>query len=356
MAPTLAARPSPKVFSPMTVTFAALDARVRVADREWEPLRAGGQLSANSAFSGGRTVLATLSGPRLVLEAEGSLAVGGQAMVVLGAGFIGAMGDSEVLAGTRRVMSLDAAYRVERTAAEVVVEVASGQVELFDESSTRRRVVVAPARLRWADGTSLDEGVTEPVTGWRIASAPTAPAAVLDLSGLPDGTLISIDGQLFGSTPLRLMLEAGRHAVQVTLPGKPMQERFIDLVGGQPFQFAMAPEAERPVEAPEPDAQALARVMEDLRLLREVAQGEPIGLGHHSAVPAGERQGRGEERRREGRPHRAGVGDLSEDHRQDVGAVTAGQRAGARAAAGLHAREEVTPSSPATSTPGPADR
>jgi len=202
----------------------------------------------------------------VVLEAEGSFAVGGQAMVVLGAGSIGALGDVEVLAGARRVMAVDAAFRVERTAAEIVLDVASGEVTLFDEGSSQRRVVKSPARVRWADGTALELGVTEPVSSWKPPAAPKAPAAKLDLGALPEGTLLSVDDLSYGTTPFSFMLEAGRHKVQVTPPGKPMQERFIDLTGGQPFLFTMAPEVvEREVEAPEPDAQALARVMEDLR-------------------------------------------------------------------------------------------
>lgn len=259
-------RPAPKAFSPMTATFASADAKVRVGEAEWKPLAAADDVTTGTALSASRVVLATMSGARVVLEAEGSFAVGGQAMVVLGAGSIGALGDVEVLAGSRRVMAVDAAFRVERTAAEVVLDVASGDVTLFDESSSQRRVVKSPARIRWADGTALDQGVTEPVSSWKPPAAPKPPAAKLDLGALPEGSLIAIDDLPYGTTPFSFMLEAGKHKVQVTPPGKPMQERFVDLVGGQPFLFAMAPEVvEREVEAPEPDARALARVMEDLR-------------------------------------------------------------------------------------------
>lgn len=261
--PVAIKRPTPKAFPPMTTTYASADAKVRVGDEAWRALRANDAVKSGAALAGGRAVLASAGG--VVLEAEGSLAVGGQAMVVLGAGVVGAQGDSEVLAGSRRVMSTDAAYLVERTAAEVVVEVARGEVEIFDETSAQRRVVKSPARLRWADGTPLEHGVSEPVTRWTPASAPALPGAFLDLSDLPEGTTISIDGQLVGTTPFTLLLSAGRHGLQVTAPGKPLVERFVDLVGGQPFVFNLAPEVERPVEAPEPDAKAIARVLEDLR-------------------------------------------------------------------------------------------
>lgn len=256
-------RPAPKTFLPMIATFTSADAKVRVGDEAWRPLRANDEVKSGAALAGGRAVLASAGG--LVLEAEGSLAVGGQAMVVLGAGLVGLQGDGEVLAGTRRVMSVDAAYLVERTAAEVVLEVARGDVEVFDESTAQRRAVKAPARLRWADGTALDRAVVEPVSRWTPVVAPKLPGSVLDLSGLPDGTTLSVDGQLVGTMPFTVLLEAGRHRLELTPPGKPALERFVDLVGGQPFVFTLSPDVERPVEAPEPDAKAIARVLEDLR-------------------------------------------------------------------------------------------
>lgn len=261
--PVAIKRPTPKPFLPMTTTFASAEAKVRLGDEAWRALKANDEVRSGAALAGGRAVLASSGG--VVLEAEGSLAVGGQAMVVLGAGVVGAQGDSEVLAGSRRVMSADAAYLVERTAAEVVLEVARGEVEIFDETSAQRRVVKSPARLRWADGTPLEQGVAEPVTRWTPSITPTLPGAFLDLSGLPEGTTVSIDGQLVGTTPFTLLLAGGRHGLQVTAPGKPMVERFVDLVGGQPFVFSLTPEVERPVEAPEPDAKAIARVLEDIR-------------------------------------------------------------------------------------------
>lgn len=261
----VAQRPTPRPFPPMVATFASADAKVRRDDGAWQALAASDEVTSGAALSASRVVLATASGARVVLEAEGSFAVGGQAMVVLGAGSVGLAGAAEVLAGARRITSVDAAFLVERTAAEVVLEVMSGSVTAFDEGSAANRVVQAPARLRWADGTALDQGVVEPVSSRRPPVAPKSPLAKLDLSGLPDGTQLSVDDLAYGATPFTLMLEVGRHKVQVTPPGQPMQERFIDLVGGQPFLFALAPHEEREVEAPEPDARALARVMEDLK-------------------------------------------------------------------------------------------
>ncbi|MBL8919543.1 MAG: PEGA domain-containing protein [Myxococcaceae bacterium] len=261
----VAQRVTPKTFPTMVATFASADAKLRHGDGAWQPLVASDEVSSGAAVSASRLVLATLTGPRLVLEGEGAFVVGGQAMVVLGAGAVGAVGDAEVLAGARRLTSVDAAFHVERTAAEVVLDVATGAVTVFDEGGVAKRVVQGPARVRWADGTALDQGVLEPQSAWLPPLAPRAPASKLDLSGLPDGTLLSVDGHSYGATPFSFMLDAGRHAVLVTPPGQPTQERFVDLVGGQPFVFALSPTAEREAEAPEPDARALARVMEDLR-------------------------------------------------------------------------------------------
>jgi hypothetical protein len=58
----------------------------------------------------------------------------------------------------------------------------------------------------------------------------------------------------------------GLHQLNLSPPGQPPQERFIDLVGGAPFLVALqALELDRDVEAPEPDARALGRVLEDLK-------------------------------------------------------------------------------------------
>jgi len=254
-------KPTPKAFEPMVVTYASSDAKVRRGEADWKPLAAADEVTSGAALSASRLTLASTSG--LVLEADGSFAVGGQAMVVLGAGSIAAAGNAEVLAGSRRVTSVDAAFRVERTAAEVVLDVASGDVTVFDEGV--RRSVRGPTRVRWADGTALEAGVTEARVDWKAPRSMKLPATRLELGALPEGTLLSIDDLWYGATPFSFMLEAGRHKVQLTPPGQPMQERFVHLVGGQPFTLGLAAAPERTVEAPEPDARALAQVMEDLR-------------------------------------------------------------------------------------------
>lgn len=261
VAPVAVVKPTPKAFEPMVATYASADAKVRRGEAEWKSLAAGEDVTSGAALSASRLTLSSTSG--LVLEAEGSFAVGGQAMVVLGAGSIAAAGNAEVLAGSRRVTSVDAAFRVERTAAEVVLDVAAGDVTVFDEGI--QRSVRGPTRVRWADGTPLEAGVTEAHVEWKAPRSVKLPATRLDLGALPEGTLLSIDDLSYGATPFSFMLEAGRHKVQLTPPGQPMQERFVDLVGGQPFTLGLAAPPERTVEAPEPDARALAQVMEDLK-------------------------------------------------------------------------------------------
>ncbi len=261
VAPVAVVKPTPRPFGPMVATYASADAKLRFGEGAWKPLSAADEVTSGAAVSASRLTLASTSG--LVLEGEGSFAVGGQAMVVLGAGSIAASGNAEVLAGSRRITGVDAAFRVERTAAEVVLDVASGEVTLFDEGV--HRSMRGPTRVRWADGTALGAGVTEAHVDWRAPRGVKLPATRLELGALPAGTLLSIDGLSYGATPFSFMLEPGRHKVELTPPGLPVQERFVDLVGGQPFALGLAAPAERTVEAPEPDARALARVMEDLR-------------------------------------------------------------------------------------------
>jgi hypothetical protein len=259
--PVATLRPLPKPFEPMVATYASADAKVRRSESDWKRLFAGDEVTSGAAISASRLTLVAISG--LVFEADGSFAVGGQAMVVVGAGSVAASGNAEVLAGSRRMTSVEAIYRVERTASEVVLDVASGEVTVFDDGV--HRSVRGPTRVRWADGTALESGVTEAHVGFGAPVGVKLPAVRLELGALPDGTLLSIDDLSFGATPFSFMLEAGRHRVQLTPPGQPTQERFVDLVGGQPFALALAAPSERTLEAPAPDAQALAQVMEDLR-------------------------------------------------------------------------------------------
>jgi len=264
--PVAVAVEAPRAFRPMTVTFAAADSTHRRDDEAWQPLAAGAVVTSGTALSSSRLVLTTTDGPALVLEVDGAVAVGGQAMVALGAGTVSvaAQGEAEVLVFARRVRAVDAVFRVERTAAELILDVSRGEVTVLDDGKAQRRVVKAPARVRWADGTALEGAVAEPAASWAAPTAPQGPFAWLDLTGLPMGTALSVDGASYGQTPFSALLEAGRRRLTLTPPNQPTQERFVDLVGGQPFLVAVAP-TEKDLEAPAPDARALARVMEDLR-------------------------------------------------------------------------------------------
>lgn len=258
------AAPVARALPEVRVTLASADAKVRAQDqREWAPLRATDVVPPGAAVSASRVTLGTSDGA-LVLEGDGSFALGGQAMTVLGAGSLALAGSAETLAGGRRFVGVDAVFRVQRTGAEVVLDVDRGSVEVSDEGSSRRRTLTGPSRHRWADGTALDQSVSEPVVTWAVAPPQKGVLSLLDVSALPDGTLLSVDDLSYGATPLSLGLEAGRRRVSVTPPGKATQERWIDLVGGAVSRFALAPD-ERPVASPEPDAEAVARVMEDLR-------------------------------------------------------------------------------------------
>lgn len=52
-------------------------------------------------------------------------------------------------------------------------------------------------------------------------------------TALPDGTRVLVDGEDRGEPPLRIEVEVGAHQVQVTAPGKPPFEEWVEVEGGQ---------------------------------------------------------------------------------------------------------------------------
>jgi len=260
--PTLVAAKSP--WQSMLVAMASGDAQMRPGHEAWAPLTAGAVLDQNVAVAGSR-VLLTAAG--WALEASGSVALGGPATIALGAGTLSARADHApivVVAGGVRISAEESAFFISRSAAEVVVDVFQGQVDVG--SSVERLKVTGPARVRWSEGSALR---TEALVGSPPQlSVPAEPWVRFDVSELARGTVLDIDGQRVGITPLSLLLAAGRHRVQVTPKGQPTRESWVDLIGRQtavfrmPSSVAMAP---KPEDSPEVDPAALARVLEDLK-------------------------------------------------------------------------------------------
>jgi hypothetical protein len=266
-APQVVTRPPPVVrpavvFHPLTVLRAAPDSQVRSGGGAWRALKAGAVLAAGDALSSGGVTLAPAADVAWAFEARGSLALGGAASVDLGAGQLSAKvaQAASVSAGTRLFEASEALFSVSRSAAEVVLSVAEGSVDVTDSVSAERRRVTAPATLRWADGAPLAQGREETLAGVSPPTVPAKPWVRFDASGLPAGTAVTLDGATLGQAPLELLVGQGRHRLGLTPPGQPLTESWVELVGETPFVAAL-PE---PREGPPPSDEALARVQADL--------------------------------------------------------------------------------------------
>lgn len=264
--PQVASAPAP--FHPLTVLRAAAGAQSRAGAQAWHPLSVGDVARAGDALSASSLLLAPEEIP-WALEAEGSLSLGGVASLTLGAGEVLARVGSpiEVLASTRRMLASSALFSVTRTGAEVVLHVAEGEVEVVDSLTAERRRVKAPLALRWSDGSSLQDGREEPLRALAGPRIPARPWARFDASALLAGTDVSLDGVRLGLAPFVELVTAGRRRLGLTPPGGVQRESWAELVGGQPY----AAKVETPSldsDGPEPDAEALARVMSELKRQR----------------------------------------------------------------------------------------
>lgn len=254
-------------FHPLTVLRAAEGTQAHEGDQQWRPVAAGEVLAAGQALSSKGLALAPEADVAWALEAEGALSLGGAASLTVGAGEIIARVGSpiEVLASSRRVLSSDALFALQRVGAEVVLHVAQGTVEVVDTVTAERRVVKAPLALRWGDGSKLSEGREEPLRPLSAPAVPTKPWARLDTTSLSPGTEVALDGVRLGVAPFIELVGSGRHRLGLTPPGGALRESWADLIGGQPYTAkleAPLPEAEER----EPDAEALQRVMNALKL------------------------------------------------------------------------------------------
>jgi hypothetical protein len=187
----------------------------------------------------------------------------------LGAGEVVARVGSpiEVLASSRRMLSGSALFSVSRTGAEVALQVAEGQVEVVDSITAERRIVKAPAALRWSDGSSLKEGREESLRTLVAPAIPGKPWTRFDSSSLVTGTVVSLDGVRLGAAPFIEVVTAGRRRLGLTPPGGVMRESWAELIGGQPFVVKLETPALED-DGPEPDAEALGRVMAALKAQR----------------------------------------------------------------------------------------
>lgn len=257
--PQVAAHEAP--FHPLAVLKAAPDTQLRDG-KAWSPVRAGDVLSNAGALSSTQLLAAPEADVPWSLALSGSFSIGGAASITLGAGEVVAEVKSpiEVLAASRRVLASESLFAVERTGAEVVLHVASGDVEVVDTVTAERRTVKAPAALRWGDGTRLEEGRAMTPRELGGLKLPARPWTRLDATTLPAGTQVSLDGVSVGVAPFVELVTAGRRLVGLTPPGGTQHERWAELIKGVPYAptaTVTLPEAEER----EPDAEALQRVM-----------------------------------------------------------------------------------------------
>lgn len=274
-APGVVALPQPKVvlaqapFHPLTV-LEGRNLQARRADGAWRPLEAGDVLAAGEALSAETVLLAPdVDDVRWSFRASGSLSLGGVATLTLGAGEVVAQVGSrvELLASNRRVVASEALFAVSRVGAEVVLQVAQGEVEVFDTGTAERRVVKAPRALRWGDGSTLAAARDEQLGTVLPPATPARPWTRFDASALIAGTEVSLDGVKLGQAPFVTLVTSGRRRLGLTPPGGVQRESWLELVGGAPW----VGKPELPAlenDGPEPDAAALERVMAELKRQR----------------------------------------------------------------------------------------
>lgn len=255
-------------FHPLTV-LAAQAAQSHRGDMVWRALSVGEVATAGAAISAQSVLLAPDAEVAWAFRAEGSLSLGGAASLTLGAGEVVARVGSpvEVLASSRRMLSSSALFSVSRTGAEVVLQVAEGEVEVVDSITSERRLVKAPIALRWSDDSSLQDGRVEPLRALVAPKIPARPWTRFDASALRVGTEVSLDGVRLGAAPFVELVTVGRRRLGLTPPGGVLHESWADLIGGQPFAAKMETSSLEN-DGPAPDAEALARVMSELKRQR----------------------------------------------------------------------------------------
>jgi hypothetical protein len=260
---------APPRVEPLTVLAASADARVQRGDTSWLPVSAAQVLEAGVRVEGRSVRLATAASVRWGFGLAGTLVVGDGASARLTGGELVAQvsgGESDLAVGPLHVLATEAIFSLSRSAAEVVVDVAEGTVELVD-SSLERRQVRGPQRLRLRDGAPLSQAASEPSGGVRPVPVPARPWALFDAASLPRGTRLILDGVPLGEAPFAALVSSGRHRLALASPGEAVHESWVELSGRYVPRLAL-PEA----AVTEPDAAAVQRLQEALRRQRPKLQ------------------------------------------------------------------------------------
>jgi hypothetical protein len=263
LAPRAVEAPGAVRVEALTVVQASGDARSRHADEAWRPLAADGVVAPGDAVSGRSVVLTPTAQVAWAFEVKGTATVGGAASLSLERGAVQARVTGtalDLVAGGLRVLATEALFSVSLVAAEVLVEVAEGSVELVDGASVRR-TLRAPGRLRWTFGSSVTTAVASASRGVQAPWVPPRPWVLLDARGLPAGTHLSLDGVEVGEAPFSALVGSGRHRLGTAPPGEARSESWVELTG--PFLATLAPPPEP--EASQPDAATVARAQRAVR-------------------------------------------------------------------------------------------
>jgi len=251
------------------VLAASADARIQRGDTPWLPASAAQVLEAGVRVEGGSVRLAPDSWVQWGFALAGTLRVGDGASARLIGGELVAQvsgAEADVAVGPLHALATEAVFSLRRSAAEVVVDVAEGTVELVD-SSLERRQVRGPQRLRLRDGAPLSQAATEPSLGVRPVDVPRRPWSHLDASSMPRGTRLILDGVPLGEAPFAALVSSGQHRLGLAAPGEAVHESWVALTGRYVPRLALSE-----ATATEPDAAAVQRLQEALRRQRPMLQ------------------------------------------------------------------------------------
>lgn len=206
----------------------------------------------------------TLSAEKLLLDGKGKLALGHGLTADIDDTFLAAVEPSDETAlvhcdGTF-VGGADAAFLVSKAGGEVLVEVMRGEVRVSGTAQLHDALTLkAPVQAHMRQG-RLVGNVSRPLDTAKVPVLPMKPLAKLDFD-FPAGTQLELDGGKLGVTPLSVMWTQGKHHWRAFIPGKPVREGWVDLVGERPYTVR-APDEPRDIE---PDEAVIADLNRSLK-------------------------------------------------------------------------------------------
>ena len=240
----------PKLPSLPTLTvLAAKNARVRVGDQPWVALLPRAEVGAGATVNAERVLLApaTTTSPTLALAGVATF----DEVLALGAGSLDvkAAEPFALWAGPRRVEASSARFVVNRAAAETMVDLTEGQVDLVDDATFVRRTLKAPAHVRWADA-EKEPVVSSGVAPATVLAVPQRPWAWLDMSSLGPVKSLALDGQSVEAASMLAMAEGKHRLTGATVAGVSF-DRLVNTLAGAPTVLELPTEKDGP--APTPD-------------------------------------------------------------------------------------------------------